>query len=412
MKSVMLKKSIRRRRWGIARILFIFAIAASISPFGASGKSALAQKNDEVTLIIRASPEADYQTVVSIEDSALRRELSLGRTKAVAPDLSLLYADATIAVHSGGESKTFIASPAGAVTAVDSNAVLVLSPAAKASLRTLIAAARSQHYGELLEWGQLNKKLPKYAKFEVTDLETGLTFRGQRRAGSSHADVQPLTKADSSVMKRIYHNRWSWQRRAVLIHYDGHVYAGSMNGMPHGGDGIPDNDFKGHFCIHFLGSKTHKHKQLDLAHQAMTYKASGRLSEFVSRMNTNQLIELWLFAINEQDTAIKRAIVRPRTPNEEPIPDIESISRMGRNKASRSSKASSSQTPNEADNNLTLVKQVQMQCVLSVKGDRRRSGTVTLTLVRSSPFDRWVLEGIELPPKSDNKENSQSIQKR
>ena len=58
-------------------------------------------------------------------------------------------------------------------------------------------------------------------------------------------------------MKSIYGGSWSWDRRAILVKYDGHVYAASMNGMPHEDDTISDNDFDGHFCIHFTGSKTH-----------------------------------------------------------------------------------------------------------------------------------------------------------
>ncbi|MCC3377949.1 hypothetical protein LKX83_33445, partial [Cohnella sp. REN36] len=71
-------------------------------------------------------------------------------------------------------------------------------------------------------------------------------------AGKYHADVQPLTKADTKIMKQIYNGKWSWKRKAIVVKKDHHYYAASMQGMPHGGDGIPDNSFSGHFCIHFL----------------------------------------------------------------------------------------------------------------------------------------------------------------
>ena len=73
-------------------------------------------------------------------------------------------------------------------------------------------------------------------------------------------------------MKKIY-GHWSWKRRAVLVKYNGHVYAGSMNGMPHGTQTIKGNNFDGHFCIHFYGSKTHGSKKVDDMHQKMVAEA-------------------------------------------------------------------------------------------------------------------------------------------
>ena len=46
---------------------------------------------------------------------------------------------------------------------------------------------------KMTQWEEVNEILPKYSKFTVVDMETGLEFRVQRRAGSNHADVQPLT---------------------------------------------------------------------------------------------------------------------------------------------------------------------------------------------------------------------------
>jgi hypothetical protein len=48
-----------------------------------------------------------------------------------------------------------------------------------------------------------------------------------------------------------------------------------MNGMPHGGQSIKTNNFKGHFCIHFKNSRTHAGNRLDKSHQAAVKKAAG-----------------------------------------------------------------------------------------------------------------------------------------
>jgi hypothetical protein len=98
----------------------------------------------------------------------------------------------------------------------------------------------------------------------------------QRRGGSKHADCQPLTAEDTAVMRKIYGGQWSWARRAIVVSLDGKHMAASMNGMPHGAGAIKNNDFDGHFCIHFLNSRTHESNKLDSAHQAMVKKAAGK----------------------------------------------------------------------------------------------------------------------------------------
>jgi hypothetical protein len=40
-----------------------------------------------------------------------------------------------------------------------------------------------------------------------------------------------------------------------------------MNGMPHGADSNKNDGFAGHFCIHFVNSRTHGGNSVDSAHQ-------------------------------------------------------------------------------------------------------------------------------------------------
>ncbi|MFZ5353190.1 MAG: LysM peptidoglycan-binding domain-containing protein [Bacillota bacterium] len=108
----------------------------------------------------------------------------------------------------------------------------------------------------------------------VTDVKTGKTFKVKRYQGHNHADAEPLTAEDTAVMKELY-GSWSWDRRAIIVTIDGRNIAASMNGMPHGTESITDNKFKGHFCIHFKGSKTHAGNRVDRTHQAMVKKAAG-----------------------------------------------------------------------------------------------------------------------------------------
>ena len=94
------------------------------------------------------------------------------------------------------------------------------------------------------------------------DCKTGKKFTAKRWSGANHLDAEPLTADDTKVMKAIYGGSWSWTRRAILVKYNGHVYAASMNGMPHEDNTITGNNFDGHFCIHFTGSKTHGTKKV------------------------------------------------------------------------------------------------------------------------------------------------------
>ena len=107
----------------------------------------------------------------------------------------------------------------------------------------------------------------------VTDVDTGISWKVKRSGGTNHADVQPLTAADTAKMKQAYGGTWSWNRRAIWVTIDGVSYAASMNGMPHGTGSITTNNFDGHHCIHFLNSRTHTGNRWDTQHQSMVQKA-------------------------------------------------------------------------------------------------------------------------------------------
>lgn len=100
---------------------------------------------------------------------------------------------------------------------------------------------------EMLPWEIVNNIIPDKTNFTIIDIETGLSFKVQRRAGSHHADVQPLTKEDTQIMKKIYNNKWSWNRRAIIVLINNQMIAASMHGMPHGAGALP-NGFQVILC--------------------------------------------------------------------------------------------------------------------------------------------------------------------
>lgn len=127
---------------------------------------------------------------------------------------------------------------------------------------------------ELLPWSEAQRVYSNFTVATVTDVRTGLTFQVRRYYGHHHADSEPLTAADTRVMRQIY-GSGSWQRRPIIVEVDGRRIAASMNGMAHGDGSIEGNDFNGHFCIHFLGSRIHRTGTFDPEHHMAVLEAAG-----------------------------------------------------------------------------------------------------------------------------------------
>lgn len=169
---------------------------------------------------------------------------------------------------------------------------------------------KNSPYGEFLKWEEVDRLFPRYSYATVTDVETGLQFRVQRRAGKYHADVQPLTANDAYIMKNIYSGRWSWKRKAIILQLDNNRrIAASMNGMPHGGGTISGNKFKGHFCIHFRNSKTHSTRKINMDHQIMVWKAAGKVDEQLLSLSAKDIPEVFFAAVNQQEENIAEKMI-------------------------------------------------------------------------------------------------------
>ena len=126
----------------------------------------------------------------------------------------------------------------------------------------------------LLDWFKGGSDwLKKGAYFTITDVDTGLSFNARRFGGWYHADSEPVTAADTAVMKKIAGGRWSWDRHAVWVTYHGKTVAASIHCMPHMANPTSSNNFDGHFCVHLLHSKVHANSKECPRHQACVMKA-------------------------------------------------------------------------------------------------------------------------------------------
>jgi len=233
---------------------------------------------------------------------------------------------------------------------------------------------------QMLHWEEVDKILPKYSKFTVLDVETGEMFKVQRREGNRHADVQPLTSKDTKIMKEIYGGKWSWKRRAIIVIHRDQWIAASMHGMPHGAGSL-ENDFPGHFCIHFYGSYTHGTNSMDLSHNLMIYKAAGKLQEYVTSADPFELINAYVAGFKQQDPRILSTISLQQIEWKEHIQSIENMDL----------KRISTFPIEDLVNKISLQVPVEIELV---SNNERKNFKGDIYLFRFSPDDAWKIDSI------------------
>ncbi|RDI45892.1 hypothetical protein [Falsibacillus pallidus] len=231
---------------------------------------------------------------------------------------------------------------------------------------------------EAPHWEEVEKALPRKSIFTVIDIESGKSFVVQRRAGSHHADVQPLTVKDTAIMKDIYGGKWSWRRRAILIMTPSRLIAGSMHGMPHGAGALPNN-FPGHFCIHFTGSTTHSTERSDLAHQVMILKAAGRFDEFIASLPPSELMNVFMVAIKNADKGLTRKIaVSNKKDLNKKLNEFKKLENIQWEVLSH---AKASET--------ALYASVPVKVKILSEENGSSSTVISFTLIRTSPISPW-----------------------
>ena len=138
---------------------------------------------------------------------------------------------------------------------------------------------------EKIDWwtGGINNMWVKGTNYKIYDVKTGIVWWAHRWSGGYHADVEPLTAADTARLCKCYGvttaqeiaNRKLYQRRPSLITIGNRTFACSLYGVPHNypeGDTISSNDMKGQICLHFTNSWTHGSKKVDSLHtEAIQY---------------------------------------------------------------------------------------------------------------------------------------------
>ncbi len=345
-------------------ILFFFAIPCPT----------LASNKHSIYISVSSSPHAPRISTWKVTDNArLAKEILRAPTKKTKAQPE--FPRATIRIG----KRTYVYDSLARMFEPAKKRRILLSTAAQNALSAYVDHVEQQHYGQLLAWQAVRQHFSRMAYADVIDLETGERFRVQRRAGSRHADVQPLTRQDTDTMKRIYQGKWSWRRRAILVLVNGKSYAASMHGMPHGAGAIANNGFPGHFCIHFAGSTTHTRSEPDPSHSLMIMKAAGKLPMQFMAAEPHQLVDWFLTALHEHDESIWGQMM-PDNPLPVDPANLEAF------------KLDSKEVP-IGDVSL-LTASIPVKVRYHEKGKREQTETWCFYLTRSSQVERWKITDI------------------
>ena len=107
---------------------------------------------------------------------------------------------------------------------------------------------------QLLHWfDDVKPTLQTGQNLIAYDPDTGISWTLRIMSRGNHADVEPLTAADTAAMFQAFGNKESWGPKVVYIKLpDGRWSIASTHNVAHGSQTISDNNFDGQNCVHFL----------------------------------------------------------------------------------------------------------------------------------------------------------------
>lgn len=332
---------------------------------------AQASSANEIVISVSVSPDSPFVSTLVFEKShPLIRELK--RTPTIPAKISSEWVRAKMKIN----GRDLIYDYHGQLFDVKKSRQYLLSEEMKRSLEFLVQTVEKAHFGQPVPWDKVKHSFGRMKYATVIDLETGERFSVQRRAGSRHADVQPLTRSDTHIMKHIYQGKWSWKRRAILVEVNGIFYAASMHGMPHGAGAIQGNVFPGHFCIHFSGSSTHRRIEPDPSHSLMILKASGSLPQAIMEAEPEKLVGYFLTSLNEHDAHTLR-MTTAGTPLPTFLHDIDSVRKPEEIRPS--------------DPDAPMIVDIPVRVEYSLRSGKTGAGLWHFLLMRSAPWERWQI---------------------
>ncbi len=359
------------------KLFFVWVMIFFSFPYFAEGK-----EKSEVTFIVKSSPDSSFESKLHIQNQQLMREILNSKKVEMDKVPELPYAYLILKDTTG--KKELMISYSLNLFEMANHTKLQVEQKTKQKLNSYISLLLKHHYGEPVSWKEAAHLFPRKGYAEVVDVETGKHFQVQRRAGSQHADVQPLTAEDTKIMKEIYSGEWSWKRRAILVRTGGRLLAGSMHGMPHGAGAITWNNFPGHFCIHFKDSTTHRKSSPDPGHDLMISKSSGELLDRLVHGSPEEVIGLFIAAIQEQD----RSVIKLMLNQSDPAMVQAFLDKAEQIEGIRIEPAINQKTTN----GLLYLQEIPINTIIKRKGAREEKICMNYTLTRGGFTERWKME--------------------
>ncbi len=107
---------------------------------------------------------------------------------------------------------------------------------------------------QLLHWfNEVKPALSNGQLLTAYDPATGISWTLRIMSRGNHADVEPLTAADTEAMFKAFGGKEDWGPKVVYIKLpDGRWSMASTHNVAHGSQTIKDNNFNGQNCVHFL----------------------------------------------------------------------------------------------------------------------------------------------------------------
>ncbi len=114
---------------------------------------------------------------------------------------------------------------------------------------TMAVMARSVKYEYW--YSNVRNVCRKYPYCTLFDPESGISWQVHMFSFGKHAEIEPLTAADTEKMNKVC-GKEKWTPKPVwVIFADGSVRIATTHSVPHGVQHIRDNNFSGHSCLHF-----------------------------------------------------------------------------------------------------------------------------------------------------------------
>jgi len=106
----------------------------------------------------------------------------------------------------------------------------------------------------LLHWfSNVKPSLRTNSVVQVYDPATGYGFKLRGISLGNHFDSEPLTAEDTLYMNAAFGGVTTWTPRPVWIQLPSGAWTmATMHNTPHLSSSIPNNNFPGHLCVHFL----------------------------------------------------------------------------------------------------------------------------------------------------------------